>query len=59
VIEVDVEVAPVQATPSIVTTGLPWSRLVPVRVSGYPPAGDPYLGLIEVTIGVLSCLYLI
>lgn len=55
-----IEVADVDVTehctPSIVITGVPASRLVPVRVREYPPEIIPYLGEMEVTIPVLSCL---
>lgn len=47
----------VQLIPSIMMTAVPELRLVPVRVIVYPPAMSPYLGLIDVTIGVFTCLY--
>lgn len=57
VIVVAVEVTIEQLIPSIVITAVPELRLVPVRVIGYPPVMLPYLGLIDVTIGVFVCLY--
>ena len=54
---VAVELETGQSMPSMVTVGPVPPRLVPVRVRVYPPAMSPYLGLIEVTIAVASCLY--